>query len=73
MIKVYSKPHCFQCDGVKKYLQDKGIEFKEIDVFDDEGALTHIKSLGFQSMPVVDINGEFHTGFRPDLLAKVGE
>lgn len=71
-ITVYSKPNCMQCDFTKKYLDDKGIDYATLDVFADEEALNHIKSLGFQSLPVVEVDGaEAFNGFRPDLLAKL--
>lgn len=71
MVTVYSKPNCFQCEGAKKYLQNKGIEYKEINVFEDGEALQMLRDAGYAQMPVVDIDGEKHTGFRPDILAKV--
>ena len=71
MITIYSKPNCMQCEFSKKYLNDKGVEFKEINVFEDEEALAMLRDAGYSQMPVVDVNGEFHTGFRPDVLAKV--
>ena len=71
MIKVYSKPNCMSCNFAKKYLDDKGVEFKEINVFEDDKALAMLRDKGFSQMPVVDVGGEFHTGFRPDVLAKV--
>ena len=71
MVTIYSKPNCMQCEFSKKYLNDKGVEFKEINVFEDERALATLRDKGYSQMPVVDVNGEFHTGFRPDVLAKV--
>ena len=71
MIKVYSKPNCMQCSFAKKYLDDKGVPFKEIDVFKDAEALAMLRDEGFSQMPVVSMDGEFHTGFRPDVLSKV--
>ena len=71
MIKVYSKPNCVRCEMAKRYLQDKGVKFEEIDVFQDAEALAMLRDKGFSQMPVVDINGEFHTGFQPNILAKV--
>ena len=56
---------------VKRYLIDKGIKFEEIDVFEDDEALAMLRDKGFSQMPVVDVNGDFHTGFRPDVLSKV--
>ena len=71
MIKVYSKPNCMQCSFAKKYLDDKGVKFEEIDVFQDADALAMLRDEGYSQMPVVSIDGEFHTGFRPDVLSKV--
>ena len=71
MITVYSKPNCMQCEFSKKYLNDKGVEFKDINVFEDDEALAMLRDQGFSQMPVVDVNGEFHTGFQPNILAKV--
>ena len=59
------------CSFAKKYLDDKGVKYEEIDVFEDAEALAMLRDKGFSQMPVVSIEGEFHTGFRPDLLAKV--
>ena len=70
MIKIYSKPNCMQCSFAKKYLNDKGVAFEEIDVFKDAEALAMLRDEGFSQMPVVSMDGEFHTGFRPELLAK---
>ena len=70
MIKVYSKPNCMACNFSKKYLEDRGVEFEEIDVFKNAEALAMLRDEGFSQMPVVSMDGELHTGFRPDLLAK---
>ena len=70
MIKIYSKPNCMQCSFAKKYLNDKGVAFEEIDVFKDAEALAMLRDEGFSQMPVVSMDGEFHTGFQPNLLAK---
>ena len=71
MITIYSKPNCMACNFSKKYLEDKGVEFKEINVFEDAEALAMLRDKGIAEMPAVDINGEFHTGFQPSILAKV--
>lgn len=71
MIKVYSKQNCVRCEMVKRYLNDKGVPFEEIDVFKDKEALARLRDEGRSEMPVVDIDGERHTGFQPNVLAKV--
>ena len=73
MIIVYSKPNCVRCEMAKRYLNDKGVPFEEIDVFKDAEALKMLRDKGIAEMPAVDVNGEFHTGFQPNLLAKAGE
>ena len=70
MITVYSKQNCVRCEMVKRYLNDKGVSFEEIDVLEDNKALASLRDKGYAELPVVDIGGEFHTGFRPDVLAK---
>ena len=71
MIIVYSKPNCVRCEMVKRYLTDKGVPFGIVDVFEDDKALALLRDKGYAELPVVDVNGEFHTGFRPDVLSKV--
>lgn len=70
-ITIYSKPNCYSCEATKRYLTDKGLKFEEIDVFKDEKALAMLRDAGYSQMPVVSIDGEFHTGFQPNVLAKV--
>ena len=71
MITIYSKPNCMQCEFAKKYLNEKGVEFKEINVFEDKESMQYLLNGGYAQLPVVDIGGEFHTGFQPNILAKV--
>ena len=71
MIKIYSKPNCVRCEMAKRYLNDKGVPFEEVDVFENAEALQMLRDAGYSEMPVVDIDGEFHTGFQPSILAKV--
>lgn len=62
-----------QCEFSKKYLTDKGVPFEVIDVFEDKEALAMLRDKGFSQMPVVDVNGVRHSGFRPDILKKIKE
>lgn len=71
MITIFSKPDCMQCEFAKRYLDDRGIKYEEIDVFKDDKALAMLRDAGYTQMPVVDIDGDKHTGFRPEKLAKV--
>ena len=61
-----------QCNFTKKFLEDNAITFEVKDVMENEGALAEVRELGFQSLPVVVIEGEEpFFGFRPDRLEQL--
>jgi len=73
-LKVYSKEDCMQCNFTKKWLNEHGIEYEEINVEEDEAALKYIKDdLGYQAVPVVVTSTDNWYGFRPDKMAKLVE
>ena len=66
-VKVYTTIDCPQCMMTKKYMDALNIEYETIDVTDNEEARAYVKSLGFQTLPVVVVeDGEAWFGFRPD-------
>lgn len=52
MVKVYSSESCMKCRMVKKILKSRNIEFLDINVKEDEEAITYLKNKGFTSLPV---------------------
>lgn len=63
---VYTKSNCVQCRQTKSFLERAGIEFDLIDLEQDAEALNKVKSLGFSSAPVVEIEGgNSWAGFNP--------
>ncbi len=64
-----------QCNFTKKYLEDKGIEFEEINIKDHPEVIEELKLYGFGSMPVVAVDtlDDAWSGFRPDRLAELEE
>lgn len=71
MIKVYSKTVCPQCRMVKKFLEDKGVPFEEINIEKNEEAKTYLQSLGFQTVPVTVSGDEMIAGFAVDKLREL--
>lgn len=63
MIVVYSGDNCPRCVEVKKYLDNKDVEYKEVNVRKDAEALTFLKSLGFTSIPQVFKDNEWLCGY----------
>lgn len=69
MITVYSKPACVQCTAVKRQLKKLNLEYTEVDISQDSEAKSHVESLGYLQVPVVDMgNGETFSGYRPDII-----
>jgi glutaredoxin 3 len=76
-VKVYSTPTCGYCHMAKKYLAEKGVNFKEYDVsVDVEAAREMVNLTGQMGVPVITVDNEVIVGFnRPmldELLSKNG-
>ena len=64
MVKVYSINECPWCKKVKAYLNQKGVEFQEVNVEEDEAGLADMIKLSNQrNVPVIEINDDFVIGF----------
>lgn len=67
-IIIYIKPDCVQCKATYRAFDKQGIDYQVIDLTQDHQALNHVKSLGYQQVPVI-VAGEDHwVGFRPDKI-----
>ncbi len=68
MIKVYTTPTCVYCHALMDWLDEKGVEYVEMDATKDPDIAT---------VPVTEIEGERIVGFdRPAIkraLKKIGE
>lgn len=72
MIKVYSTPTCPYCVTLKNFLKERGIEFVDIDVSQDEAALKKMtEKSGQLGVPVVEIGGEVVVGFDKEKILKL--
>ncbi|WP_145533886.1 redoxin NrdH [Yersinia alsatica] len=68
-IIIYSKPDCVQCNATYRALDKQGIAYQVIDLTEDSQALNHVKSLGYQQVPVIFAGEEHWSGFRPDKIS----
>lgn len=63
-VKIYSTPACTFCRSVKRYLKEKNVSFKDIDVSrDQQAAQNMIRKSGQTGVPVIDIGGKIIIGF----------
>ncbi len=62
MIKVYGKGKgCSNCNIAKSILEKNNIEYKFIDITEDEQSLKLIKSLGYRQVPIIENEGDWYT------------
>ena len=70
MITLYTKPSCVQCDATKRALDQAGLQYRVIDLLDDEEAMGYVQSLGYRQAPVVVTDeGEHWAGYQPGRIA----
>jgi len=63
-VTVYSTPTCTYCTQIKKYFDEKGVKYRDIDVSKDQKAAEQmVKRSGQQGVPQTDINGQIVIGF----------
>ncbi len=68
IITIYTKPDCVQCHATCRAMDKKGINYRLVDLMEDLQALAHVRSLGYQQVPVVQTANEHWSGFRPDKI-----
>jgi len=73
-VRVYSTPTCAYCKAAKKFLEDRGIAYKDLNVGEDKAAREEmIRRSGQMGVPVIDIDGEIVVGFdQKKLKQKLG-
>lgn len=63
-VTVYSTPTCPWCNAVKRYLRQRGVRFRDVDVSRDRReAERMVHKSGQTGVPVVEINGQIIVGF----------
>ena len=70
-VVVYTMTGCQHCAGVKTYLKEKGIEFTERNVLEDDGAMADFRELGYRGTPVTIVGDEVVIGFDRTRLDEV--
>lgn len=63
-VKVYSTPTCVYCVTLKRFLQEKGVDYEEVDVSLDENvAKEMVEKSGQMGVPVIEIGDAIVVGF----------
>lgn len=70
-ITVFSKNNCMQCKMTKKFLEQNGADFQEINIDEQPDKVKYVKSLGFTSAPVIEAGEVVFSGFQPAKLKEI--
>ena len=71
-VTVYSTPNCGYCVLAKDFFKTNKIDFKEIDVSENERAAQEIvKKTGQMGVPVIEIDGKMLVGFNKPAIKKI--
>ena len=67
-ITVYTKPACVQCNATYKALDNAGLDYEIIDITEVPEARDYVMALGYLQAPVVVVDGDHWSGYRPDRI-----
>jgi len=71
-IKVYTTPICPYCITLKMFLKEKGFEFEEVDLSQDEkGKDEIIQKSGTMQAPILEIDDQVVVGFDKEKICKL--
>ena len=63
-VTIYTTPTCGFCQQAKRYFQEHGVQYKEIDVSTDEDAARELVLRSRQfGVPVIEVDGKLVIGF----------
>jgi len=68
-VRLFIKPYCGWCHKAMRWLDQHGVDYKTINVMDDEAAYDEMIRLSGQDLaPVIDVDGEILADFGPEQL-----
>ena len=67
-ITVYTKPACVQCNATYKALDKQGLDYEIVDITTNDEAREYVLALGYLQAPVVVVDDDHWSGFRPDRI-----
>ncbi len=73
IVRVYSKPNCWQCTATIRKLDLLNVEYVIEDATDPQ-TVAALKELGYLSAPVVCVgvsNDDMWSGYRPDRIEEI--
>ncbi|WP_283181577.1 glutaredoxin family protein [Pseudomonas svalbardensis] len=67
-VVLYATEWCGYCKLTQRFLDQKGIPYKEFDIEKDATARKAYEALGGGGIPIIDVNGTLIRGYDPDAI-----
>ena len=67
-VVLYATDWCGYCKLTRRFLDQKGIPFKEYDIEKDAEARKAYEALGGRGIPVLDVNGTLIRDYAPEKI-----
>jgi len=67
-VVLYSTAWCGYCKATRRFLDEKGIPYREFDIDKDATARIAYEALGGRGIPILDVNGTLIRDFKPDAI-----
>jgi glutaredoxin 3 len=63
-ITLYSSPACHWCRVAKRYIEEKGLDYREVDIINDpRGRQEMVRMTGQYGVPVIKVGERAMTGW----------
>ena len=65
-VVLYATDWCGYCKATRRFLDEKGVPFREFDIEKDAEARKAYEALGGRGIPILDVNGTLIRGYEPE-------
>ncbi|MCY1404069.1 putative glutaredoxin [compost metagenome] len=69
-VVLYATDWCGYCKSIRRFLDQQGIAFREVDFEKDEAARKVYLTLGGGGIPLLDVNGTLIRNYDPEAILK---
>ncbi|NUT89151.1 glutaredoxin family protein [Pseudomonas corrugata] len=67
-ITLYATDWCGYCKATRRFLDEKGVPYREFDIEKDSEARKAYEALGGRGIPILDVNGTLIRGYEPQRI-----
>jgi len=67
-VVLYATDWCGYCKQIRRFLDQKGIPYREFDIEKDAEARKAYQALGGAGIPILDVNGTLIRGYEPEAI-----